>query len=64
MLGCARGSIAVSLEQSRSFGSLLKRHRLAAGLSQEELRDWLAEGDVTHVAMEATGVYWKPRALF
>jgi transposase len=26
----------------------------------EELGDWLAEGDVTHVAMEATGVYWKP----
>jgi transposase len=25
-----------------------------------ELADWLAEGKVTHVAMEATGVYWKP----
>jgi transposase len=24
------------------------------------LADWLAEGGVTHVAMEATGVYWKP----
>lgn len=24
------------------------------------LRDWLAEGNVTHVAMESTGVYWKP----
>src|ERR671919_1562529 len=24
------------------------------------LSDWLAEGDVTHVAMESTGVYWKP----
>jgi transposase len=24
------------------------------------LRDWLAEVDVTHVAMESTGVYWKP----
>jgi transposase len=28
------------------------------GLS--ELRDWLAEFDVTHVAMEGTGVYWEP----
>jgi transposase len=25
-----------------------------------ELADWLAEHDCTHVAMEATGVYWKP----
>ena len=24
------------------------------------LRDWLAAHEVTHVAMEATGVYWKP----
>ena len=25
-----------------------------------ELADWLTAQDVTHVAMEATGVYWKP----
>ena len=25
-----------------------------------ELRDWLKGLGVTHVAMEATGVYWKP----
>jgi transposase len=25
-----------------------------------ELADWLAMHEVTHVAMEATGVYWKP----
>ena len=25
-----------------------------------ELADWLAAAQVTHVAMEATGVYWKP----
>src|SRR5580704_8513520 len=24
------------------------------------LSKWLAENDCTHVAMEATGVYWKP----
>ncbi len=24
------------------------------------LRDWLAAHGVTHVAMESTGVYWKP----
>jgi transposase len=25
-----------------------------------ELHDWLQSDAVTHVAMEATGVYWKP----
>lgn len=25
-----------------------------------ELSDWLTQGQVTHVAMESTGVYWKP----
>ena len=25
-----------------------------------ELSDWLASNQVTHVAMESTGVYWKP----
>jgi transposase len=36
-------------------------HRFAAttqGLCA--LADWLHEGKITHVAMEATGVYWKP----
>ena len=26
----------------------------------ERLRDWLVAEGVTHVAMEATGIYWKP----
>jgi transposase len=25
-----------------------------------KLGDWLRQADCTHVAMEATGVYWKP----
>ncbi len=25
-----------------------------------ELRDWLEANGVTHVAMESTGIYWKP----
>lgn len=25
-----------------------------------EMRDWLAEQGCTHIAMEATGVYWRP----
>jgi transposase len=28
--------------------------------SLRELADWLASEAVTHVAMESTGVYWKP----
>ena len=28
--------------------------------SIEALRDWLKENGITHVAMESTGVYWKP----
>jgi len=28
--------------------------------SIEELRDWLKTNKITHVAMESTGVYWKP----
>lgn len=25
-----------------------------------ELRDWLKSQSVTHIAMESTGIYWKP----
>jgi transposase len=39
-------------EQVRTFGAMT-----GAVL---ELADWLAEQGVTHVAMESTGVYWKP----
>ena len=28
--------------------------------SLRELREWLADQDVSQVAMEATGVYWRP----
>src|SRR5690625_2483658 len=28
--------------------------------SLKELCEWLREKEVTHVAMESTGVYWKP----
>jgi transposase len=36
----------------RSFGTFT--HELL------ELREWLKQVGVTHVAMESTGVYWKP----
>lgn len=39
-------------QEIRTFGTM----------TQEllQLSDWLAENQVTHVAMESTGVYWKP----
>lgn len=39
-------------EETRSFNGFTE--------SIEELRDWLKETQITHVAMESTGVYWKP----
>jgi len=37
---------------TREFGTFTR--------SLTALRDWLLENGVTHVAMESTGVYWKP----
>lgn len=39
-------------EETREFTSFTS--------SLTELRDWLIEKEVTHVAMESAGVYWKP----
>lgn len=39
-------------KQIRTFGTMT--HELL------ELSDWLAQEKCTHVAMESTGVYWKP----
>jgi transposase len=43
-------------------GHLVKETRTVATMTADllALADWLAEGGVTHVAMESTGVYWKP----
>jgi transposase len=40
------------LSQTRTFGTMTGELLLLA--------DWLVEQGVTHVAMESTGVYWKP----
>ena len=39
-------------QQTRTFGTFTG--------ALLELADWLREQGVTHVAMEATGVYWRP----
>ena len=38
--------------ETRTFSSFTE--------SIEQLRDWLKEEGITHIAMESTGVYWKP----
>jgi len=45
------GGIGIS-EETRSFNGFTE--------SIEELRNWLKANEITHVAMESTGVYWKP----
>lgn len=39
-------------KETRSFTSTTR--------SLTELKDWLLDLGITHVAMESTGVYWKP----
>lgn len=39
-------------KQTREFSTVTS--------SLKELRDWLLENEVTHIAMESTGVFWKP----
>jgi len=52
IVACVRCVSAPTHQEVRSFGST------TAGLLA--LSDWLTEHACTHVAMEATGVYWKP----
>lgn len=39
-------------EETREYGAFTE--------NIEELRNWLKEKGITHIAMESTGVYWKP----
>ena len=39
-------------KETREFGTFTR--------SLTELKEWLLENGITHVAMESTGVYWKP----
>jgi transposase len=32
--------------------------------SLTELKEWLSELGITHIAMESTGVYWKPVIIY
>ena len=52
IVACVRCVSPPAHHEVRSFDSTTR------GLL--ELADWLAANGCTHVAMEATGVYWKP----
>jgi transposase len=53
VVACARIMEAGKIEQHvETFGTMTK--------DLERLRDWLTSHGCTHVAMESTGVYWKP----
>ena len=53
MVACARVSAGRKVvHEVRRFGTTTRELRALAA--------WLESLEVTHVAMEATGVYWKP----
>lgn len=56
-----QASLAVCVSIKEGGGQ--EKHKLRCGTTTAELlqlSDWLHEHGVRHVAMEATGVYWKP----
>lgn len=55
-------NVAACLIVPGAEGQPRKEIRTFETLSDDllKLSDWLVEQEVTHVAMEATGVYWKP----
>src|SRR5882724_4758522 len=54
VMGCVRspGEDAKRREQTREYDTFTR--------DLEALRDWLRKERVTKIAMEATGVYWRP----
>jgi transposase len=55
-------SVVACLLLSRSAGEPVRTVRTFGTMTGDllALADWLAEAGCTHVAMESTGVYWKP----
>lgn len=55
-------NIAVCLRKTSPDGSVEKEIRTFATMTDDLLAlcDWLSAQQVTHVAMESTGVLWKP----
>jgi transposase len=56
--GCTQKVVVVTIDgeelkkMTREYGTVTS--------SLKELRDWLLENGITHLAMESIGVFWKP----
>jgi len=55
-------SVVATVRRRRSDGTMQQRTHTFGTMTKQllELADWLHAEEVTHVAMESTGVYWKP----
>lgn len=68
MLGCCAGldvhkdSVEVCVRRMREGGKVEQKVRHWGTMTRDlvEMANWLKAEGVTHVAMESTGVYWKP----
>ena len=56
VMACVRTPSPDGGRKSKVTPKFAHVHRIGC----DELRDWLVAEGVTQVAMEATGVYWKP----
>jgi transposase len=57
-----KDTVVATVRRRRSDGTVQQRTLTFGTMTKQllELADWLAAEKVTHVAMESTGVYWKP----
>jgi transposase len=57
-----KNNVVVCVRCSDRPGKVFEEVRTFSTMTADllALSDWLAEHDITHVAMESTGVYWKP----
>jgi transposase len=57
-----KANVVVCVRRADRPGKVVEEVRTFATMTRDllALSDWLAEHGVTHVAMESTGVYWKP----
>jgi len=55
-------TVSVCLSVCEAGGAKQQQMRVFGTFTRDllALADWLKEHGVTHVAMEATGVYWRP----
>jgi transposase len=65
--GCAgldvhQETVVATVRRRLDNGKVVRQTRTYGTMTEQliELADWLAAEGVTHVAMESTGVYWKP----